>query len=149
VLSSLSRCDIKSTALIASSLAKQKALDLGCDDAIFLKDNMVMEATFANVFIVDQKNVLITRMTDQFILAGITRKRILTFAQQKKISIQERAFGYQEMLAAKELFITSATLMIRPVSTVDNTMIGNGSRGKMTEMFQKMYQEFTMRETLP
>jgi len=44
------RCDIKSIALIAGSMAKQKALDLGCNDAIFIKDSMVMEASFANIF---------------------------------------------------------------------------------------------------
>ena len=33
------RCDIKSIALIAGSMAKQKALDLGSDDAVFITED--------------------------------------------------------------------------------------------------------------
>ena len=47
------RCDIKTVNLLASTLVNQKAKDAGFDDAIFVRDGIVTEATYANVFIVE------------------------------------------------------------------------------------------------
>ena len=115
---------ILNLALIAGSMAKQKALDLGCDDAIFIKDSMVMEASFANIFMVDQDNNLVTRFTDNHILGGITRHRIINLAQENNINLIEKAFSYSELLNAKEVFITSSTLLVRAVKQIDNKLIG-------------------------
>ncbi|MFT5703503.1 MAG: D-alanine transaminase, partial [Rickettsiales bacterium] len=75
-----SRCDIKSIGLIASSMIRQKAYDEGFDDAILIRDGFITEATFANVFIVDKNGILITRPADNFVLTGITKKRIVKLA---------------------------------------------------------------------
>jgi len=127
------RCDIKSIALIAGSMAKQKALDLGCNDAIFIKDSMVMEASFANIFMVDHNDNLITRFTDNAILAGITRKRIINLAKENKITVIEKAFSYSELLNAKEVFVTSSTLLVRPVNKIDEKIIFDGEVGVITK----------------
>ena len=136
------RCDIKSIALIAGSMAKQKALDLGCNDAIFIKDSMVMEASFANIFMVDHNDNLITRFTDNAILAGITRKRIINLAKENKITVIEKAFSYSELLNAKEVFVTSSTLLVRPVNKIDEKIIFDGEVGVITKKLHELYQEF-------
>jgi D-alanine transaminase len=136
------RCDIKSIALIAGSMAKQKALDLGCEDAVFIKDSMVMEASFANVFMVDQGNNLVTRFTDNHILGGITRQRIINLAQENNIKLIEKAFSYSELINAKEVFITSSTLLVRPVNKIDNKLIGQGKIGHITKKLHNLYQDF-------
>jgi len=136
------RCDIKSIALIAGSMAKQKALDLGCEDAVFIKDSMVMEASFANVFMVDQGNNLVTRFTDNHILGGITRQRIINLAQENNIKLIEKAFSYSELLNAKEVFITSSTLLVRAVKQIDNKLIGQGKIGHITKKLHNLYQDF-------
>ncbi len=86
-------------------MAKQKALDLGSDDAVFIRDSAVMEASFANIFIVDKKDNLITRFTDNHILAGITRERIINLADKNNINVVEKSFSYSELLNAKEAFV--------------------------------------------
>jgi D-alanine transaminase len=136
------RCDIKSIALIAGSMAKQKALDLGFDDAVFIKDSMVMEASFANIFIVDEKDNLITRFTDNYILAGVTRERIINLAGNNNIEVVEKSFSYSELLNAKEVFVTSSTLLVRPINKVDNRIIFDGEVGAVTKKLYKLYQDF-------
>lgn len=136
------RCDIKSISLIAGSMAKQKAVDLGFDDAIFIKDSMVTEASFANVFIVDDNNNLITRFIDNSILNGITRKRIIDLAQKNNINIIEKSFSYSELLNSKEVFVTSATLLVRPVNKIDDKIISNGKIGNITQKLHNLYQDF-------
>jgi D-alanine transaminase len=136
------RCDIKSLALIAGSMAKQKAVDLGYDDAIFIKDSMAMEASFANLFVIDKQNNLITRFTDNYILSGITRARIIDLAKKNNINVIEKSISYSELLNAKEVFITSSTLLIRPVNKINEKIIADGKIGEITKKLYQLYQDF-------
>jgi D-alanine transaminase len=136
------RCDIKSLSLIASSMVNQKAKDAGFDDAIFVRDGVVTEATFANVFIVDQNDVLITKAPDNLILQGITRNRLIELAQKSGLKVEERNFGLAELFAAKEVFFTSSSLILRPVVKVDDKIIGDGKVGKVARLLSEAYKNF-------
>ena len=138
------RCDIKTVGLLASTLTNQKAKDLGFDDAIFIRDSIVTEATYANVFIVDQNNNLITHPVSNHILCGITRNRIIEIAKANKISVIEKEFSVSELYEAKEIFLTSSTLLIRPIFKIDDKIIAknDGSQFLISKMLQKKYQEF-------
>lgn len=136
------RCDIKSVALFASSFVNQKAKDLGFDDAIFVRDNIVTEGTFANAFIVDKSGNLVTKAPDNLILQGITRNRLIELAKNNGIEVVERNFDVAEMLNAKEVFLTSSSLIIRPATKIDGKIIGNGKAGEITTKLKNLYQEF-------
>ena len=47
-----------------------------------------------------------------------------------------------EALAAKEAFITSATLFVQAVVTIDGKAIGNGKPGPMTNRLRQIYLDF-------
>ncbi len=136
------RCDIKSVALFASSFINQKAKDSGFDDVIFVRDNVVTEGSFANAFIVDQNDTLITKAADNLILCGITRNRMIAIAQEKGLKVEERNFSVAEMLAAKEVFLTSSSLILRPATKVDGKQIGDGKAGKIAKILSAEYQKF-------
>nr|XP_004211255.1 unnamed protein product [Hydra vulgaris] len=137
------RCDIKSTSLLASSWIKNKAIFLGADDAILIRDGYVSEATFSNVFIVDKNDNLITRNADNFILCGITRNRIIDLAKKNNIPVIEKKFSVHEMLQASEVFLTSTTLSVRPFSKIDGHIIGEGKVGKITLKLLSLYKQFS------
>ncbi|XP_065662542.1 D-alanine aminotransferase [Hydra vulgaris] len=137
------RCDIKSTSLLASSWIKNKAISLGADDAILIRDEYVSEATFSNVFIVDKNDNLITRNADNFILCGITRNRIIDLAKKNNILVIEKKFSVHEMLQASEVFLTSTTLSVRPFSKIDGHIIGEGKTGKITLKLLSLYKQFS------
>lgn len=136
------RCDIKSVALFASSFINQKAKDSGFDDAIFVRDGVVSEGTFANAFIVDANGTLITKAPDNLILCGITRNRLIDLANKNGIKVVERNFDVAEMLSAKEVFLTSSSLILRPVTKIDGKLIGNGKAGEIAKKLHKLYQGF-------
>ncbi|MES2678117.1 MAG: aminotransferase class IV [Pseudomonadota bacterium] len=136
------RCDIKSIALLASSWIRQKAFDLEVDDAILVRDGFITEATFANVFIVDEENNLRTHQADNFVLCGITRNRIIDLAKKNGITVLEQKFTVQEMLQAKEVFLSSTTLFVRPVVKIDEQIIGDGKVGKISHKLLDLYQNF-------
>lgn len=142
------RCDIKTVNLLASTLTNQKAKDLGFDDAIFVRDGIVTEATYANVFIVDKNNNLITHPADNHVLCGITRNRIIKIAQENKINVIERQFSVDEMLQASEVFLTSSTLKIRPVSQIDQKILFNNNHNRLTitKTISDKYQEFILKQ---
>lgn len=117
------RCDIKTVNLLASTLTNQKAKDLGFDDALFVRDNIVTEATYANIFMVDDQNTLVTHPADNNILCGITRNRLIALAKNLNISVIERRFTLAEIMKAREVFLTSSSLLIRPVFYINDQEI--------------------------
>ncbi len=141
------RCDIKTVGLLASTLVNQKAKDSGFDDAIFVRDGVITEATFANAFIVDENETLITKPADNLILCGITRNRLIEIAKKKGLKIIEKNFGVAELMSAKEVFLTSSNLILRPVTKIDGKIIGEnfyqGRSGKVAEMLSEEYKNFT------
>ncbi len=136
------RCDIKSVALFASSFLNQKAKDLGFDDMIFVRDAVVTEGSFANAFIVDAAGTLITKGADNLILCGITRNRLIEFAKTAGIKVEERDFGVAELMAAQEVFLTSSSLIVRPVTKVDGKVVGTGKAGKVARVLSEAYKKF-------
>ncbi len=136
------RCDIKTVGLLASTLINQKAKDSGFDDAIFVRDGVVTEGSFANAFIVDENGTLITKAPDNLILCGITRNRLIEFAKEAGIKVEERNFSVAELISAKEVFLTSSSLILRPVTKVDGKIIGEGKAGKIAHLLSETYKNF-------
>lgn len=137
------RCDIKSVALFPSSMVNQDAKNQGFDDAIFVRDGFVTEGTFANIFIVDKNDVLITRAPDNFILQGITRNRLIELAKAKGLKVAERNFTIDEMLAANEVFLTSSSLLVRPAREINGKAIGgDGKNRKIANILSQAYNDF-------
>jgi len=136
------RCDIKSVGLCYSSMIKQKALDLGFDDAILTRQNIVTEATYANVFMVDKDDNLVTRMCDNLILCGITRNRIINLAQQNNIKVIEKKFDINELKKAKEVFLSSSGAIIKAVTKIDEEIINDGKIGTITKKIFGLYYDF-------
>lgn len=138
------RCDIKSVALFPSSMTNQKAKDLGFDDAVFVRNGFVTEGSFANIFIVDENDVLITKAPSNLILQGITRNRLIEIAKKRGIKIKEEDFTLEDVYKAKEVFLTSSSLIIRPATKLDNKIIGDGKAGKVAKALFQDYKDFCL-----
>ncbi|MEQ4663750.1 D-amino-acid transaminase [Providencia rettgeri] len=133
------RCDIKTVALLAASMAKEYAKQQGADDAIFVTNGYITEGSSSNCFIINQQNQIQTRGLNNEILSGITRQAILQLAREQQIDIVEKPFSIDEMLEAKEVFITSATTLVWPVIMANNQFIGEGKPGKLAIRLREIY----------
>lgn len=136
------RCDIKTVNLLASSMINQKAKDNGFDDAVFVRNGVVTEGSFANAFIVDKNDILITKAPDNHILCGITRNRLIKIAKEKGIKVEERNFSYEEMINANEVFLTSSSLILRPIAQIDGKKINDGKSRKIARILNDGYNDF-------
>jgi D-alanine transaminase len=134
------RCDIKTVNLVASSMVNQKAKDNGFDDEIYIRNCFITEATYANVFIVDSSNNLITHPSANEILSGITRSRIISLAIANKINVIEKKFTLEEMLASNEAFLTGSIALIRVINSINNIKINNNR--EISTLLRKLYDEF-------
>ncbi len=134
------RCDIKSISLLGNILAKNKAHQKGALEAILHRGDLVTECSASNVSII-KDGTLITHAADNLILNGITRQVILKAAEKGAIPYEERDFTIQELLNADEVFISSTTLEVTPITKVDDTVIGNGERGPVTARLHQLFEE--------
>ena len=135
------RCDIKTIQLLSNSLAKQKALDSGCDDAILVSDqDVVREGTSSNLFIV-VKEKLFTHPLTPNILPGITRLAILQICRSLNIEVQETFFATPELYGADEAFLTGTVTEVLPIVRVDGKTIGNGTVGPTTRRLYASLRE--------
>jgi D-alanine transaminase len=135
------RRDIKSVALLAQVLAKQAAAAAGCQEAIMHEDGVVTEGGSSSVFIVNEDGQIVTRPNSHAILPGITRQSVLRLAREENLSIEERSFTLDEVFAAQECFVTSATSLVKPVVEVDGRRIGGGQPGPMARRLREIYIE--------
>ncbi|WP_077961410.1 D-amino-acid transaminase [Ensifer adhaerens] len=134
------RVDIKSVGLLPNVLARQKAKEEGAQEAIFVDaDGTVKEGAATNVWIVDRDGNLRTRPAEHGILRGVTRTTLMDVAAPLGLKIEERAFSVDEMLAAREVFITAATSICFPVISVDGRPIGNGHPGSIAQNIREAF----------
>jgi D-alanine transaminase len=136
------RRDIKSVALLAQVLAKQAAAEAGAGEAWMIEDGKVTEGGSSSAFILTQDNVIVTRQNSSAILPGCTRKAVVALAEERQLRIEERPFTIAEALAAKEAFVTSASLFVQGVVSIDGKTVANGRPGPMTERLREIYIEF-------
>ena len=136
------RRDIKSVALLAQVLAKQAAAEAGAGEAWMIEDGKVTEGGSSSAFILTQDDVLVTRQNSSEILPGCTRKAVVALAQERQLRVEERPFTVEEALAAKEAFITSATLFVQSVISIDGKPVAGGKPGPMTDRLREIYIDF-------
>src|SRR5262247_992208 len=125
------RRDIKSVALLAQVLAKQAAAEANAGEAWMIEEGKVTEGGSSSCFILTQDDVIVTRQNGSEILPGCTRKAVVKLAEERQLRVEERAFSVEEALAAKEAFITSATVFVQAVVSIDGKKVGNGKPGPM------------------
>ncbi len=135
------RVDIKTLNLLPPVLAKQEAIESGCDEAWMTDaDGYITEGSSSNAWILI-KNKLITTPTSSSILKGITRTTLIRSLKNKNIQLIEKRFNKKDIKKSSEAFITSATQFVMPVIKIDNNKIGNGRVGKFAQIFRESYME--------
>lgn len=139
-------CYIKSTALLAGVLLRQKAFDTDeSREAILIRNGRVTEGAASNVFIVRQ-GVIKTPEKDGTILPGITRDLVVELLRNFEFGCVETVVTQQELRSADEIWITSSTIGIVPVVFLDGTAVGQGHPGKIWKEVDTIYQSYIKNE---
>lgn len=122
------RCDIKAIALLPAVLAAQHAKESGALETIMHRDGLVTECAASNVFVVRSGHVA-TPKADNRILNGINRQVTIRLAKDLGLTVEERDVTLDELRSADEVWITSTTKEIAPITKLDSAPVGEGRPG--------------------
>ena len=135
--------EIKSINYLMGIWLLDKIKEKEAEDVLFYCNGLVSEFPRSNVFIVTKDDVIVTPADN--VLKGITRMKLLPVAANK-FRVEERDVTLEELKNAAEVFMTSTTKRILPITQVDDRVIGNGLAGRisyiLTEDFIRMEDEF-------
>lgn len=122
-----------------SMMALQEAIANGYDEALLLDtEGFVAEGSGENIFIVSNGVIYTPDLTSA--LDGITRKTIFKLAEEQGLPpIVEKRITRDEVYTADEAFFTGTAAEVTPIREIDNRVIGNGTRGPITEKLQALY----------
>lgn len=137
-------CHIKTIALLPNILLRQQALDAGAVEAILIRDGEITEGAASNVFIVHHDTV-VTPPKGPLLLPGITRDLVLELARNTGLPCQENPITPDELRQADEIWLTSSTKEILPVTHLDNHVIGDGNPGPCWQKMISIFQDYKHR----
>ena len=122
-----------------SMLAVRDAVSRGFDEAILLDiDGHIAEGSGENLFLV-RDGRLLTNDERHSILMGITRDAVIRIAEDLGCRVEITALRLEDLLSADEAFFTGTAAEVTPIREVDDTVIGAGRRGPVTEQIQEVF----------
>ena len=138
---------IKSNNLLNNALAMQEALRNGADEALMRNHRgEISECAQSNFFLVRNGEAL-TPPLDAGLLEGVTRNFLFQVGKETGIPVRESVLHDPDLEEADEMFITSTTREVLPVTTIDGRAVGSGESGLVTrtlaEAFRRQADELT------
>lgn len=124
--------NIKSLNFTDNMLAKREVRKAGFDEGIFLNTaGYLAEGTVSNIFWYDGC-CLKTPAVSAGILPGIARSKVIQAARSMNIPVREVLAEPAELNTIGEVFLTNSLVGVMPVTTIGNTIVGNGMPGELT-----------------
>ena len=133
------KSNIKSTSLLANVLIKNKAYTDDAYEALLLRDEHLTEGSASNVFIVD-KGVIKTPKLSNKLLPGITRKFLTDLIIQNNLDFEECDIPRNLLLSADEIFCSSSTNPVVPITQLDDNIISNTAGPVSMKLYQHAQQ---------
>jgi D-alanine transaminase len=128
-------------ALLANVLLRQQAIDAGCVETIMLRDGYLTEGAASNIFVV-RDGVLLAPPKDHRMLPGITYDVVLELAARHGMPHEVREISEVELRSADELWMTSSTKEVLPITTLDGKPVGTGKPGPAARQMYAWYGAF-------
>lgn len=132
-------CDIKSTSLLGNVLARQAAVDAGAVECVMFRDGWLTEGSASNVWVVRDGRVL-APPRDHRILEGIRYGLLQALCEAEGVPFEIRPVSREEVLAADELMLSSATKEVLPITRLDDRPVGAGVPGPTFRRLHTAYQ---------
>jgi len=136
------KAHIKSTSLLGAVLSRQMSADVGATETIMFRQGFLSEAAASNVWVVRDGRVLGVPK-DHRVLEGIRYGLIEDLCRAQGLPFELRPITRDEVLAADELIISSATKEVLAVSTLDGQPVGRGAQaGRPGPVYARLYDAY-------
>ena len=132
-------CDIKAISLLGNVLARQAAVDAGAFECVQFRDGFMTEGSSSNFWVVRDGRVYGAPL-DHRVLAGIRVGLVEELCAELGVPFQLQPILREQVFAADELLLTSATKEILPATQLDGRPIGNGRPGPVFARLYEAYQ---------
>lgn len=134
----------KSFNTLVNHLGRLAAKKVNVIEAILTEYGEMTEGCRSNLFVVEAgRNRLLTPPANK-VVTGITRDVVIDVMQDTPYPVQEAEISWDMSLA--EMFITSTSMHVLPITTLNGIKVGSGSVGKITrlamERFEAYYQQY-------
>lgn len=115
-----------------------KAVDPDAWAILLDSGGSLTEGIGSNIFTV--KDGQLSTPRGRFVLGGISRETVIELAEENQFPVVERDIDIFDAMTADEVFLTSTSLCICPVSTVQGRTIADGDiPGPITETLMDAY----------
>ncbi|AHE67200.1 D-amino acid aminotransferase [Legionella oakridgensis] len=135
------RCDIKTTSMLANILLNNEAVSAGAQTAILVRDGFVTEGSASNIFIVDSDGVIRTSPKNNLCLPGITREIVIELIKELNWPLREETISQEALINAQEVWLTSTTKEVFPITHINNQTIGIGYGGRYWQQLETKFQQ--------
>lgn len=136
-------CNIKTLNLLPSVLYAQDAERAGVYETILYRQpDRVTECSHSNVHIINQDGVFQTAPTDELILPGIARAHLIKACHALQIPVSETPFTLAELMAAKEVMISSSGAFGLRCVKIDGQPVGGQAPETVRALQQWVLDDF-------
>ncbi|HRA79779.1 MAG TPA: D-amino acid aminotransferase [Burkholderiaceae bacterium] len=135
-------CNIKSTSLLGNVLARQAAVEAGAAECVMFRDGFLTEGSASNIWVA-RGGRLYGPPTDNLVLEGVRYGLIAQLCADAGIPLQLRRILREEVQAADELILSSATKEVLAITTLDGRPVGTGKPGPLFAKLHAAYQQAT------
>ncbi len=135
------RCDLKTVSMLANCLLRQHAIDHGCAETVLFRDSFLTEGAASSIFVC-KDGVLLVPPKSHLMLPGITYDVVLELARSHGMKHAVREVLEAEVRSADELWMTSSTKEVLPITALDGRPVGAGKPGPMARQMVAWYQDF-------
>jgi branched-chain amino acid aminotransferase len=126
-------------AYMNSQLIKMEAIVNGYSEGIALdSQGFISEGSGENIFLIHD-GIVFTPQISNAILPGITRNSIIHLARELGYEVKETNIMREMLYIADEVFFSGTAAEITPIRSVDKSIIGKGSKGKVTSQLQDAF----------
>ena len=132
------RADIKSTSLLPNVMQKQAAHLQGAVEVILHRAGQITEGSSSNIFMV-KKNQVFTPPASAAILKGVARDILIDLLPKLDIHCQQTPVTVDDLLCADEVWLTSSTKGLLPITRINQTKVGNGELGPIWSKASALY----------
>jgi len=131
-------CEIKSVSLLGNVLARQHAVEAGADEVAQFRDGYLTEGSSSNIWVVSGGKLL-APPKNNLILEGIRYGLMNELAAARGIPFEARRITQDEVAAADELLVTSATKEVLAATRYDGKPVGTGKPGPVYRQLRAEY----------
>ena len=138
------RCDIKSVNLLPNIMARQQAVAAGAAEAILVREGIALEGAASNLFAVID-DALLTAPLGPHILGGVTRNRLVDRVRsQGQLPMLECPIPFDRLFDASEVFMTSSTRDLLPITRINEHAVGQGQIGPVWQQLNADFQNLKL-----